>query len=223
MNSRMPRPVVVTFAVPDESRTFIAASERDPVVVVHTGVGDTAAGRRRLEDVLEGDAPRLVISAGYAGALRPDIRVGDLVLGENFSDAGLVAAARGLLAGEPCHVGGLTTQRVVAEAAAAKSALHAATGALAVDMETAWIAEACGRAGVPMLALRVVSDAAGQSFPVPNAVLFDVVRQRPRYVALPVWLMLHPWRIAPFVGFVRGLGPARRRLGRALACLLAGL
>ena len=90
-------------------------------------------------------------------------------------------------------------------------------------METAWIAEACVRAGVPLLALRVVSDAAGQSFPVPNAVLFDAVRQRPRYVALPMWLLLHPWRIAAFVRFVRGLGPARTRLGRALGRLLTQL
>ena len=76
---------------------------------------------------------------------------------------------------------------------------------------------------MPLLSLRVISDAAGQSFPVPNAVLFDAVRQRPRYVALPAWLLLHPWRIAPFVRFVRGLGPARARLGRALDQLLAYL
>ena len=223
MNSRLPRPVLVTFAVPDESRAFVAASERGPVVVVHTGVGDSPDGRRRLDDVLQEDTPRLVVSAGYAGALRPDLRVGDLILGENFSDSGLLAAARPLLAKEPCHVGALTTQAVVAETAVAKSTLHTATGALAVDMETGWIAEACARAGVPLLALRVISDAAGQSFPVPNAVLFDAVRQRPRYVALPAWLLLHPWRIVPFAGFVRGLGPARMRLGRALGCLLAHL
>ena len=220
----MPRPVVVTFAVPDESRAFVAVSDRGPVLVVHTGVGDTPAGRRRLEDVLgEDDPPLLVVSAGYAGALRPDLRVGDLVLGENFSDPGLLRVARGLLTGEPLHVGGLTTQASVAETAAAKAALHATTGALAVDMETAWIAAACARAGVALLSLRVISDAAGQSFPVPNAVLFDAVRQRPRYVALSVWLLLHPWRIVPFAKFVRGLGPARRRLGRTLGQLLAAL
>lgn len=223
MNSRMPRPVVVTFAVPDESRHFVADTARGPVIIVHTGVGDSRAGRRRLETVLENDEPRLVISAGYAGALRPDLRVGDLVLGENFSAPALLDAARATLATQPLHVGGLTTQTTVAETAAAKSALHAATGALAVEMETAWIADACARSGVPLLALRVISDAAGQSFPVPNAVLFDAVRQRPRYLALPAWLLLHPWRIAPFVGFVRGLGPARARLGRALGQLLAYL
>lgn len=223
MNSRLPRAVVVTFAVPDESRAFEARSPHGPVVVVHTGVGDTPAGRRRLDDVLGEETPRFVLSAGYAGGLRADLRVGDLVLAENFSDPGLLDAARPLLADEPCHVGALVTQPLVAETAAAKRALHDATGALAVDMETAWIADACARAGVPLLALRVVSDAAGQSFPVPNDVLFDAVRQRPRYVALPAWLLLHPWRIGAFVGFVRGLGPARARLGRTLSLLLTHL
>ncbi len=223
MNSRMPRPVVVTFAVPDESRAFAAVSDRGPVLTMHTGVGNSPGGRRRLGDVLDEDEPRLVISAGYAGALRPDLRVGDLVLGENFSDPGLLAAARTLLADEPCHVGQFLTQNAVAETAAAKAALHTATGALAVDMETEWIAKACARSGVPLLALRVISDAAGQSFPVPNAVLFDAVRQRPRYAALPAWLLLHPWRIVPFVRFVRGLGPARTRLGRALTRLVGHL
>ena len=45
----------------------------------------------------------------------------------------------------------------------------------------------------------------------------------PRYVALPLWLALHPLRIAPFVRFVRGLAPAQANLARALVHLLANL
>ena len=112
----------------------------------------------------------------------------------------------------------------MAATAAAKSALAAETGALAVDMETAWIAGSARRRGVPMLSLRVISDAAGQDFPVPGGILFDAVRQRPRYVALPAWLLAHPgagsrrsW------AFVRGLGPARERLTRALRLLVTHL
>ena len=192
MNSRMPRPVVVTFAVPDESRGFIPVTERGPVIVVHIhGVGDTPAGRRRLNTVIEQDEPRLIVSAGYAGALRSDLRVGDLVLGENFTAADLLAPSRAALASEPLHIGKLTTQLVLAETASAKSALHAATGARS---RSTW-----KRHGSPKIArarecrccrLRVISDAAGETFPVPNAVLFDLARQTPRYVALPAWLLL---------------------------------
>ena len=67
-----------------------------------------------------------------------------------------------------------------------------------------------------------VSDAANQDFPVPAGVLYDAARQRPRYVALPLWLAVHPGRIVSFARFVRGLAPARERLTRALRTVLAG-
>ena len=233
-------PVVVTFALPDESRDFVAslagvirprgvlttASGQlagDQITIVHTGVGDSPAGRARLRDALAGDRPRLVISSGYAGGLHPGLRVGDLVLGENVSGPAPLAAARRLLVGETLHVGALLTQTAAAETAADKAALHAATGALAVDMETSWIANACTDAGIPLLSLRVISDTAAQSFPVPGHILFDAVRQRPRYIALPLWLLMHPSRIAPFAAFVRGLGPARTRLTRVLCRVIPSL
>lgn len=238
--------VLVTFALPDESRDFTAALagrvvtgrhlpvvsgtlDGRRVVVVHTGVGDESGGRQRLQAgwqaaraLAEGQPPRWVVSAGYAGGLGPDLRVGDLVVGANHSEPALAARARRILDDAP-RVGLLHTQKTVAETAAEKRALHAATGALAVDMETAWIAAACAAAGVPLLSLRVVSDAAGFSFPVPGRILFDAVRQRPRYLALPLWLAAHPSHVAPFVRFVRGLPPARARLTRSLCRLVAAL
>jgi adenosylhomocysteine nucleosidase len=234
--------IVIAFALPDEARAFLPALEqsakkdRHPlsqvsgqcagraVRVVYTGVGATADGSQRLCAALDGLGPEdLLISSGFAGALRGDLKVGDLVLGENFSDPRLAGAARRLLADEPTHVGGLSTQSLMAERPADKSALAAATGAIAVDMETGWIAEACARAGVPMVSLRVVSDAADQPFPVPGTILFDALRQRPRYFALPAWLLAHPWQIGPFAQFVRGLAPARARLSNALQILVAHL
>ena len=237
--------VLVTFALPDESRNFAASltaartihrgkppalpsrlgwlgSRR--VAVVHTGVGDTPEGRERLEKVIATtDDLRGVISAGYAGGLAPRLQVGDLVLGENHSDARMAAEARRWLEDEPLHCGNIVSRDRVAATAAAKSALATETGALAVDMETEWIAGVCAGAGVPMLSLRVISDAANQDFPVPGHILFNAARQRPRYLALPAWLLVHPGRMAPFAAFVRGLGPARARLARALKLLVGHL
>ncbi len=194
------------------------------LAVVHTGVGDTPEGRLRLKTMLAtAKGLAWVISTGYAGGLSPGLRVGDLVLARNFSDPGLLNAARLLLENERPHVGTLVTRDTALETSAEKAALHAATGALAVDMETAWIADVCTGAGVPLLSLRVISDAAAQSFPVPGRILFDAARQRPRYVALPLWLLAHPAHIAPFAAFVRGLPPARARLTRALRRLLPHL
>ena len=211
--------VMVCFAVPDESRLLTVAP---PVTVFHTGVGDTPAGRERLAHRLAAaGTPRLVISAGYAGGLSPALAVGDLVLGANHSSPALLARARDALAGERVHVGTLLTVPAAVEHAGDKAAFYGDTGAIAVDMETAWIADHCTAAGLPLLSLRVVSDAAGDDFPVPGRVLYDAVRQRPRYLALPAWLALHPGHIRPFVRFVRGLGPARERLALALHRVLA--
>ena len=238
--------VLVCFAVPDESRlftTFLAKRRsfhssgpgwlprvsgelgQKSVTIVHTGIGDSPTAREHLTRVLAETLPRprVVLSAGYAGALAPDLTVGDLILGGNYSAPSLVAVASACLTADAPRVGALSTQFRAVEAASDKAALHRVSGALAVDMETAWIAEVCVAASLPLLSLRVISDAADQDFPVPGRVLYDAVRQRPRYLALPAWLAMHPGQIAPFVRFVRGLGPARRRLTDALRTVLACL
>lgn len=238
--------VVVCFAVPDESRlftTFLTARRsyhsagpgwlprvsgelgQKSVTIVHTGIGDSPTAREHLARVLAKTLPRprVVVSAGYAGALAPDLAVGDLILGRNYSAPSLVEITLACLTADAPRVGALSTQSRAVEAASDKAALHRVSGALAVDMETAWIAEVCAAASLPLLSLRVISDAADQDFPVPGRVLYDTVRQRPRYLALPAWLALHPGQIAPFARFVHGLGPARRRLTDALRIVLARL
>ena len=227
--------IALTFALSDESRDVLARLHREPgvasrrqrvatgtfagvpVTILHTGVGAAAACRARLTALLaRPQRPDAVIASGYAGGLHADLRAGDLVLDENVSDPKLTSLARAVLTGCRLHVGAITTQPRTIESTADKAALASATGAIAVDMETGWIAEACRAAGVPLLALRVISDDAHTDFPVPAAIMFDQVKQRPRVVALPLWLLAHPGHIAPFVRFVRGLAPARRRLTDAL-------
>lgn len=245
--------IALTFALPDESRDVRARLQRHRreeaagdddtahahgtvgrfggavVIVAHTGVGASALCRARVQALLAHEKPTLVIASGYAGGLHADLRIGDLVIGENVSDPSLAQIARDALAAAGFTEAGysgrgtLTTAPRTVETAADKRALAAASGAIAVDMETGWIADACRAAGVPLLALRVISDDARTDFPVPASVMFDQVKQRPRLVALPLWLLAHPARIAPFVRFVRGLAPARRRLTDALEKVVAAL
>lgn len=231
------RRVAVTFALPDEGRDFVELLKNRSrgrgslapvrgeltgceVTVAFTGVGSGRDCRRRLESALN-SRPDYLIASGFAGGLRADLAVGDLMVGENHSDPGLVERAMGALDAIPVRRGALTTQPLLAETLAAKAILAAQTNADAVDMETEWIAEACARAGTPMLSLRVISDAADQAFPAPGHVLFDAVRQRPRYVRLPLWLLAHPGQIAPFVHFVRALAPARQKLAEALQAIVS--
>jgi 4-hydroxy-3-methylbut-2-enyl diphosphate reductase len=109
------------------------------------------------------DGPALV--AGVAGALTDDLRPGDLVVASELrhGDAVLPSAAATLVAGAlrraglRVHLGPVvTTDRVVDDPA--ERARLAATGALAVDTESALLADPAGRTVV----VRAVVDTPGQ-------------------------------------------------------------
>ena len=211
--------IAVTFALPQESQDFRPAPGEE-VLLAHTGVGPAAAAQS-LAALLAAQRPRMLISTGFAGGLDPRLATGDLLIATNFSAPALIAKSRALLAGDPhAFFGALTSQPQVAASVAEKSALAAATGALAVDMETASIAAACARAGIPLLAVRAISDAALEPLPVPFAEWFDLAAQRPRPLALVRWLARHPAQILPFARFVRGLTPARRAFTRFVSALI---
>jgi adenosylhomocysteine nucleosidase len=125
-----------------------------------------------------------------------------------------VAGPAGAIAGV------IVSEGAVVETASAKRELGTRTGALAVDMETAAMAGAAQEAGVPVVALRVISDPVDADMPVPMSVWFDVERQQPRVGALLAWLAKHPGRVWPFARFVMGLGPAKAALARRLGELV---
>jgi len=164
----------------------------------------------------------MLICTGFAGGLDPHVRAGDLVVADNFSTPELSGLARALAGERPHHFfGPLVTRQDPVEAVEAKAALAAESGALAVDMETAPVAEACLRAAVPLLAVRAISDGAETALPVPFAHWFDRERQRPRPWALVKYLARNPGQIAPFAHFVRGLSPAREALADFLVQFLS--
>lgn len=226
----------MTFALPEESRDFVA-NLRDArqirrgslpvfsgmlrekrIAVCHTGVG-TESCRTRISDFLKSCQPGVLISSGFAGGLDPMLKVGDVLLAKNFSNPGLLAGA-----GVPQAVfGTLTTQPRAAETVADKAALFAQTGASAVDMETAVIAELCSQHGLPMLSLRGISDPASEPLPVSFLTWFDPVKQKPRVGALLLELARHPGKIPAFTRFVRGIGPTRQRMTAALLELIGSM
>ncbi|KAB2648445.1 MAG: hypothetical protein DVB27_00600 [Verrucomicrobia bacterium] len=224
--------IAVTFALPQESRDFrhllrqartvgpgrslLGNVGPEEVLLAHTGVGPVAAAEH-VAALLAAHRPRLLLSTGFAGGLDPRLATGDLLIATNVSAPALVAQCRALLAGEGhASFGALISQPLPAESVAEKTALARATGALGVDMETAAIAAAGARAGVPLLAVRAISDSAREPLPVPFAEWFDLAAQRPRPLALVRYLAHHRAQISPFVRFVRGLTPARRAFTRFL-------
>src|SRR5207253_351719 len=66
--------------------------EGRPLAILHTGVGIKVC-RERLEPFLARHQCGCLISAGFAGGVEAEIKVGDLFLAENFSDPELLRNA----------------------------------------------------------------------------------------------------------------------------------
>lgn len=138
-----------------------ALLDQQRIVLLQTGPGPQRAefGCRQL---IAEHQPRWVVSAGFSGALQPELNLGDIVVANATSDPnGGVLEIDLKMPSDPAqglHVGRLLTIDHVARTTAEKSALGAATGALAVDMETHAVAQVCRELQVPFLAVRVISD-----------------------------------------------------------------
>lgn len=223
--STPPHMILVTFAVPQESRAFVARLRHagmlgdvlvgnlgcEEIAVLHTGMGSTAA-RIAIEHALAEHRPTLVIGSGFAGGLDPTLKTGELIVGENFSTATPPAGIRRVR---------LIPTDAPLDTPAEKARLRA-TGADAVDLESAALAAACTAAQAPLLVLRIISDAADEALPLPSDVAFDSTRQRPRPLAILRHLFHHPEAIAPLAAFVRQLPMLQRRLADALVSAIEG-
>ena len=141
------------------------------IVLVESGAGREAAARA-THALLDAHRPGLVFSAGFAGALSPELRRGDLVVADRLVDpegrrwaadpASLppwLPEVRGLRIGPMLTVDGIV--RLGEE----KRALGAKHHALAVDMESLAVAEVCRERNVPFMAVRVVNDAVDDELP----------------------------------------------------------
>ncbi len=213
--------IAVTFALPNESSDFrqLLGERQNEVAILHTGVGEQIC-RPRIGPFLDSQPFTFVISSGFAGGVDRSLGAGDLLLAENFSDPALLARARELLI---CRVAKLATAERIVETAAEREAFAREHGAVAVDMETRWIADACAARKIPFLSLRVISDTAAAPFPAPPQVLFDLERQRIPSLRLAGYLLGHPARIARLIHFGRQIKGARGNLAAALEIVIREL
>jgi hopanoid-associated phosphorylase len=132
--------------------------------------GDPARAARLLE-AWAGRAAAGVLSFGIAGALDPGLQPGALIVATEVrgpADTAYPADpvwSAALARATGARPGPLAGARAVAANAAAKRALRAATGALAVDLESAPAAAFAAARGLPFAALRAVADAAAERIP----------------------------------------------------------
>ncbi len=241
--------IAVTFALPAESSEFLrrlrdkSHTDRDGVravcgkiedraiEVLHTGVGEKVC-RQRLGKFLSatgrirgGEQDRqfdCLISAGFAGALDNDLKIGDLLLAENFSTVHL-SETRASLSGLHIQIANLLTVPALIDSPEERNKLALTSGAVAADMETEFIARACAACGIPLLSLRVISDTPHNRLPAPANVLFDIERQQTRMLKLATHLLAHPSRVPRLVHFARRIAHARKTLATALGQVVRGM
>jgi adenosylhomocysteine nucleosidase len=202
--------VLVCFAVPQEANPFRKIiHERSDVRVLITGMG-MANAEHSVHKALQEIRPARVFTCGFAGALNPDLRVGDVVF--DTSDS--------VLSERLCRAGARPVRFCcldrVAVTRAEKSALREAHHADAVEMESAVIQKLCGKADVPCVLLRVISDAAQEDLPLDFNALMDE-RQQLSFARLAMALMQSPQRIPALMRLGRNSALAAERLARVLA------
>lgn len=178
--------------------------EHDDMVVVYGGIGVEAA-RRAAEAVIALYRPTLVQSVGFAGALHPDLRIGEI-----FSPAVVVDARDGSRVEIEGGSGVLVTFMAVA-GMKQKANLGEAYCAQAVDMEAAAVAAAARAHGIMFGATKVISDEV--DFEMPEMARFIDPQGQFRAANFALYAALRPWlwgRVATLAGNSR---KAARMLG----------
>ena len=169
----------------DGNRCFESSSERDVAVVVG-GVGKERA-ESATRAALERYGPDLAISAGFAGAVRPGLSTGDLVVcsrvwsveGPTEGWSRESARSRGLLEGasdsgvahaleqmrpQPKNADCLSAPRLVA-GSRTKKWIGTQFPVSIIDMESFWVTQTAARYDVPTIVVRSVFDPVEQTLP----------------------------------------------------------
>lgn len=202
------RSVLVVAAVPQELQDF-RPQRNSKVQCLVTGMGPRAgeAVRRRLA---EGDI-QLVVSAGFAGGVRPGFQTGDLVLASEVIHApsgDLRRPAPSFFSlSDTAFVGPFVTVEKALSDPKAKAWAGNRFGAIAVDMESAAVAQAADQAGVPWVAVRAILD------PMETPLVIRSRAQALRCLAVP-----RRWK--EFSGFLRTVKTASRSLAAGLHDLI---
>jgi adenosylhomocysteine nucleosidase len=161
-----------------------------------------------------------LLSIGIAGGLDAALRPGDVVLPDIIIGApagprtACVEWHAAVMQEMPkAAIGALLAAQQPVRTVAEKAALRAASGALAIDMESGAVAEAADEAELPFLALRIIADPADRA--IPQAALHGIApdgSRRPWAVLRE--LIMHPADLPPLIRLARDSDAALRQLRR---------
>lgn len=205
-------------------------------------------GRKRTTQALnllfQSHRPSAVISTGFAGALREELQLGEIVLGQKIfhlprdeqgqlelgeellTDPKLLEQAINLLEELclPYHLGAiLTASKIITEAEEKRQLgqlmrlhLRLATfqkpPAIAVDMESYWVAQAALAYGIPFIVTRVILDTTDETLP-PLSRLVDEEGRLKGLRAL-TYFGTYPWKLRSLIKLARNSKKAEESLAK---------
>jgi adenosylhomocysteine nucleosidase len=190
------------------------------ILVALIGMGEARAADS-VHTVFKHFRLKAFILAGYGGALVPPLKVGQVVVSDNFSSEAVLGFLR-MFSG--FDFASFCTADEIAATKAQRDAYARESESQVVDMETTAVTEILRDHQIPFLAVRVISDDYEQELPVGAlAAGFDAKLGRATPVRLITYLLGHPGQIGPFKKFVSGLSGARKNLTKFLEQLNAEL
>lgn len=200
------------------------------VLVVEMGIGRRHTEKALtwlLNQPLMGNVPyrpKVVIAAGFSGALREGLHVGDIILATEVADADghcwPTTWPAELPAGEwrpPLHRGRLLSVPHLVARPGEKRRLGEQYDAAAVDMETAVVARLCRNQQVPFACVRAISDEVDTALSPQLVSLFEGER------IAPVRLLAALAKQPSLAGELWRLARHTRHAGRQLALALGEL
>lgn len=171
---------VAIIAAMDKEVSLLEELASAHLIVEKSGIGKVAAALKTAE-VIHRHHPDFIINSGVAGGLQPDLNIGDMICGENVcyhdvwcgepNQAGQVqnfplyfpADKKLLSLLAPSIKKGLIVSgdQFISEAEKLAPIKENFPAALAVDMESAAIAQTCYIYQTPFISLRLISDVPG--------------------------------------------------------------
>jgi adenosylhomocysteine nucleosidase len=188
--------------------------ENGEAVLVCGGIGAEAA-RRAAEAVIVLYAPAVVHSIGYAGALDPELKVGEVLRPARVIDASDGSSVQ--IAGGQ----GVLLSHALVASAAQKSRLRESFGAQAVDMETSGVARAAEARAVRFGAVKVISDEF--DFELPATDRFVDTEGHFQETRFAIYVALRPWLWPRVICLARNSKRATRVLCEELQKLIEEL
>jgi adenosylhomocysteine nucleosidase len=208
------------------------------VVLVRSGMGKIRASEAFLH-VCERFAPSLILSMGYAGAVTPELKIGDLIVADKIleftgdrvgADWTIKQETRAIpinpfpidkrLEGEFVRGGLLTVDEVICEPER-KRALGKLYPVQAVEMETSALAKLAQEMKIPFLSLRSISDTVDCELPD-----FSSMKNKEGEVSKlkAGWhAITHPDKIISLVELRKKTQKATARLTHAIAQLVGAM